>query len=496
MGSSFGGFANTATNPDFRFFGVARNLFVPWDMTRGPKNNRDKIKKYGSQDGSHAIAFREFDFDGFKHGMNRAVLADGFTGADPTEVSSYALFDPDSWVLRMHDKEGKGEDSCWSVRLQTDHNKKAKEREHRSTIFVDNCEDQKWAWAQDLTWIINLKTKTSVTHDEIKFDKAGFLPQLKTKGKKGEKTRGALALNISKKGGFVTDGVQYGQLWHVLNLQSVEVVSGSQVETETDGCADVEEGQLALRGDVLFDTKFGLAPLAIVPPVDVTYGKILTGMHWVNTPSPSPPPKEISTDSSSNHSVSGKSNPYGVWVYVEDDDWGIPPWEPVKVGASFPDKPATVGEPSSVDRGAFTVKRFPDNSGVTGLQSVLAIPEEIQGNTNWGVTVDVNFVTPSGGFTSTVDLQMDYAVIGLGDDASPSSKTGTLTQTINAATHAGSEVVRRHLFHIPWADLQAKSGGKLAFAIYRRADTDGDADDFDYISMSCHYGPEITDAGR
>ena len=45
MGLSTGGFINSVTDPDFRTFGVARNLFIPWDMSKGPKDNKDKVKK-------------------------------------------------------------------------------------------------------------------------------------------------------------------------------------------------------------------------------------------------------------------------------------------------------------------------------------------------------------------------------------------------------------------------------------------------------------------
>ena len=508
MGSSFGGFINSVTTPDYRHFGVARNLFVPWDMSRGPKDNKDKIRKYGSGDGSHAIAIRSFDHDGFNKQFKRAELADGFTGANPTEISSFALFDPASWVLRMHEKEGKGKDNNWAVRLQTDHGEKAQERNHRSTIFVDNCDNQRWAWSQDLTWVIN--TKTDIDHDEIKFDKAGFLPQLKTKGKKGEKTRGALALNVSKRGGFITDGVKYGQLWHVLNLPSADaaptpppgstVVSGGGGTTVSGGgstsCPEITKGQLALRGDVLFDTADGLAPLAIKGKLEPTGGKVLTGHHWVHLPVPSKPTKEVADDDSSNHQIHSKSNPYGLWVFVLDDDLpGMPP-ELHDVAAGYPSIPGSTGATSTQVRGVFSCKRFADNSNPTGVSSVIPIPEEVTANPSWGITLDANFVTPSGALTSTVDLQVDYCTMAVGDDASPASRTGMLAQTINAATHAGSEVVQRVLFHVPNSDLQGKGGGKLSFAFYRRADTDGDADDFDLVNIAVHYGPEITAAGR
>ena len=496
MGSSFGGFINSVTDPDFRTFGVARNLFIPWDMSEGPKNNKDKVKKLGSGDGSHAMAFREFD-----HDKKRLGLADGYTGEKPTEISSFALFDPASWVLRMHEKEGKGKDNNWAGRWQTDHGKKAQERGHRSTIFVDNCDDQHWAWSQDLTWVINLKT--DVDHDEIKFDKAGFLPQLKTKGAKGESTRGALALNISKRGGFVTDGKKYGSLWHVLNLQSASTGGGSTTggggsggTTVSGTCGEVTEGNLALRGDVLFDTADGLAPLAIKGKLEPTGGKVLTGHHWVHLPVPSKPTKEVSDDGSSNHAIQTKTNPNGLWVFVLDDDLpGMPP-ELHDVAAGYPSIPGSTGAASTQVRGVFSCKRFADNSNPTGVSSVIPIPEEVTANPSWGITLDANFVTPSGALTSTVDLQVDYCTMAVGDDASPASRTGTLAQTINAATHAGSEVVQRVLFHVPNSDLQGKGGGKLSFAFYRRADTDGDADDFDLINIAVHYGPEITAAGR
>jgi hypothetical protein len=510
MGSAFGGFINSVTSPNVRTFGVARNLFIPWDMSKGPKDNSDKVKKYGSGDGSHAIAIKSFDYDGFKHGMKKADLADGFTGQYPTGTTSFALFDPAAWVLRMHEPEGKGKDNNWTVRLQTDHGESSQTRKHRSTIFVDNCDEQNWAWAQDLTWII--KTDTSISDAEIKFDKAGFLPQLKFKGKKGESTRGALALNVSKRGGFVTDGVKYGQLWHVLNLPSAgaaptpppgtTVVSGGGSggttvsgggSTSSGSCANAVEGQLALRGDVLFDTKDGLAHLKLSGGGEPTNGKLLVGWLFVSGPGPSKPPVETARDASSNQKELNKKNPRGIWCWVKDDDMGVPAdkgsWNPV--GSGFPSLPGSTGETSDVERGVFHCKRFTDNGNPTGISASFVIPEEITGNLDWGFTLDVNFVTPSSGFSSTVDLQLDYCTMALGADASPASLTGTLAQTINAATHAGSEVVQRVLFFIPHADLQGKGGGKLAFAFYRRADTDGDGDKFDMVNVVANYGPEI-----
>ena len=506
MGSSFGGFINSVTDPDFRTFGVARNLFIPWDMSKGPKDNKDKAKKLGSGDGSHAMAFREFN----SH-TKQISLADGISGPKsgtsgvekPIGITSYALFNPDSWVLRMHEKDGKGKDNNWAVRLQTDHGKKAQERDHRSTIFVDNCDDQHWAWSQDLTWVINLNT--SVSHPEIMFDKAGFLPQLKTKGATGDPVRGALALNVSKQGGWVTDGTKRGQLWHVLNLQSTATGGGSTTggggsggSTVAGTCGEVEQGDLALRGDVLFDTQEGLAHLKISGAPDETKGKPLTGWFWIGSPDPNKPPNEMGSDSSSNHVQDTKTNPKGIWCFVKDDDMGVPTHKVGfnNVGSGFPSLPGSTGAATDVERGVFHAKRFTDNGNPTGISASLVIPEEITGNASWGITLDVNFVTPSGALTSTVDLQLDYCTMALGDDASPASLTGTLAQTINAATHAGSEVVQRVLFFIPNSDLQGKDGGKVAFAFYRRADTDGDADKFDLVNVTANYGPEIVSYGR
>jgi hypothetical protein len=318
------------------------------DLSEDPTDNSDKEKKLGKGDSSHAIAFRAFDVD-----KQRVDLADGWTGEKPTGVSSRGRFEPDNWVLRMHSKKGQNNrDNVWAIRLQVDHKEKAAERKHRSTIWVDNCEQQNWAWSQDALWVI--KRTTSVKHEEIMFDDAGFLPQIKKKDKKGNTNRDVLALNVSKQGGWTTDGSQLGQLWHVLSF------CPSSGPGMTSTCAEARENTLALRGDVLFSlgkekdspdivTPGGgggsgpgstvvsgnddgknevCAHLAFKQVTGREYDDIVIGRHWVHDPSPRPGP-DMATDSSSNHLPIERKDEKGIWIWVKIPENNVPPpWCP------------------------------------------------------------------------------------------------------------------------------------------------------------------------
>lgn len=118
------------------------------------------------------------------------------------------------------------------------------------------------------------------------------------------------------------------------------------------------------------------------------------------------------------------------------------------------------------------------------------IPETL--TTGRGMNFFIHFETPDLGYSSTVDLQFDYVVLKKGQALSPlPSLTDSFTTTIDATTHPGRNAKSRVAFFIPHSDLIGAEGGQIAFALYRRADTDGNADDFDLVSKGTYYGSEI-----
>src|SRR3990167_2066674 len=232
----------------FQRYGVDRAMIVFWDLTEGPKDNSDRAKKLGKGDPTLGMAF----IGGFEENSS-VTLADGYTGG----ASARAKLEPDNWFLRLHEKEGKGVDNVWAVRLSVEHENQSGDRKHRSTAIIDQCHEQNWAWLMDLMWIKDLGA--AVTHQELMLDAAGFLPMIggdsggegqkssvslqfgknlknalssasglfgkgiepEIKYKKGEgefPARAALCNNWATNAGFVTDGVKAAQWWHLFTI--------------------------------------------------------------------------------------------------------------------------------------------------------------------------------------------------------------------------------------------------------------------------------------
>ena len=96
---------STATDADEKAYGAGKNQFVPWDLSKKPKDNKDRVKKIGSGDQSHGMAFLDFDT-----GRKKVVPSDGISGPKPSITSAFAVMEPDCWVLRFHEKRGDGLD--------------------------------------------------------------------------------------------------------------------------------------------------------------------------------------------------------------------------------------------------------------------------------------------------------------------------------------------------------------------------------------------------
>jgi len=226
---------------------INRGMLAFWDLSNQPETN-DREKKLGRADPTRGAAFFDWDEE-----AQSGKIADGLTNRGST-ITSIRHFEPDNFVLRLHTELGRGKDGVWALRNIVEHENLAAERGHRSTMWIDQCPDQHWAYSQDAFWI--KKLSASVAHREVQFNGAGFLSMLLEKDKgttfklggtlkffgalfippiivkggvpvsqnppsKQQATaaeRAALMLNISKRGGYATDGKDCGQLWHVLHI--------------------------------------------------------------------------------------------------------------------------------------------------------------------------------------------------------------------------------------------------------------------------------------
>jgi len=206
-----------------------------WDISSRPTTN-DSLMKLGR--GMTAIAQAVYAKDG-----DWPVQ---FTDFALRSVPSRRSFDPDHWVLRIHDAGGRGPNTHWVPRGVCDHTNPHYERTHRGTMVIDAAVTQLYANRADLEWIAELGTAN--THAELAFNGAGFLDMLYN-GTGGVGTRGALAANMAKNAGYITDGVYVGQLGHVLRL--LKAAGGGN--TVAGGARPSSKVNLGLRGDVLFD---------------------------------------------------------------------------------------------------------------------------------------------------------------------------------------------------------------------------------------------------
>lgn len=463
-----------------REHGASKAMLVFWDLSEEPVDNSDREKKLGRGDATHGMAFTGFD-----KGSRIAELADGL--ANPTDITARRLFEPDNWALRLHSSEGREKDGVWALRLIADHENKSKEREHRSTMVINECDKQRWGYLQDALWVKDLGA--IIAHRETDFDDAGFLRMLYSSDVATSLTRSCVMLNISKSGGYVTDGRTAGMLWHVLHNRSTASGTGTQTQEDLD-CSEVVQRETNLRGDVGFDLGGVPASLAFGEGKE-TDGDILGGMHWINSNSEIPPGGEMQTDPKSNQPTIQRGVRAGIWVWVKKPkewDWPRPPYE---VPPDYPDTPTGTIEPVRTTHGAFEGDNFV-TAVCTGYAWSLDVPESIADG--HGFDICVNFVIPSAGFGGghggEMTLQLDYCVVGLGDDASPAALTDSLTATLNDATYPDTDGLGRAIFRVPSSDLQGKEGGKISFAFYRRGDTDSCSEDLVVIGALSHFGEE------
>lgn len=488
--------------------GRTDRVFAGLDLSFAPSKN-DRMAKLGVFNQTMIGSVLEYDPK-----TKGAKLADG---VDNPQRSIRPL-EPDNLVYRNHG----GRDAVWAIRGICEHSNKWGDK-HRSTLFIDQCKDQNWGFFSDMGWVKDLDSKAGLglngagiytglmrggrssiggggisgaAQTALAKAAAGpggsgfkFTPGVISGGGSGGGGGGgksklcALMFNINKRAGYVTDGIDAGQFWHVFSLWPS---GGSKSEEE---CEIVSRKDLTLRGDVAFDMGGKNAHIAMGGAYE-TKGDIFSGMHWLYTPSPLPPAGELSEDGKSVHPVLARRLGPGIWVYIkkpqewvptEDGGWGVPP--------GWPGVPGGTLTPTQGSQGNLSGYIYPAGVGVvSGEAFIYNIPEQIA--TPQGVDIAINFVTPAAPNWPgiTINLQLEYFVVAPGG-ACGGALTGTFALPITAGLFPAASTDYRYVCRIPSSQLIGAEGGKIAFALYRTAGLN--AAGLLVVSKMSHFGDAV-----
>jgi len=220
-----------------REYGFLKATIAFWDTSENPETN-DLEKKLGRWDATRGGAIVDFDKK-----TRRTTPADGFSNRK--ELCAARVLNPDGWVLRFLEEKGQGKKAYWDQRLIVDHSNYTTERDHRSTMVIDNRKKQRWAWLQNILSVVDMGV--DVSHVELEISGSGFLNDLMEKVRGRQKRMNALAINMAGNAGYLTDQMnRVGQLMHIISL----VPFGGQ-KGEQDHRSVLCEA--ALRGDVHFN---------------------------------------------------------------------------------------------------------------------------------------------------------------------------------------------------------------------------------------------------
>lgn len=456
---------------------------VYWDLTDTDGTN-DPAKKAGVGDVTKALAFLETD---------KATLRSvPITGSGQTTLSSVWPHEPDMKVLRLHSPFGKGDKtSAWADRIIAEHDNPSNQRKHKSSMVIDQRQKQLWAWVMDQWWVKLISGGTKNDHEELSFGGDGFLNLLKNK--KGgftasgvKNVRAALMLALNRNLGPCTDGILGAQLWQVLHLYKVGSSTVSDPLPES-----IEMTQLMLRGDVRYQFGDRAASLAMHKgALPMTFGKTLTGYHWLNVAFEWPPSSEHYVDPKSNHPVYPRPEKEGVWVFVEEPvEWDFPR-PPVATPATYPGRPAGFTAAPAANSQAGYVGDLFTKAGLEGYTTTIDVPEDLVGG--WGLNVAVDFMVPAAGWGGNgAEFQFDALVTALG--AAPAGAVTQSTQTtVNATSYGTNGAVARVMFFVTPENLAGKRGGKISATLYRRTDRDTFAGDVLVLGMFTAFAPQIT----
>src|SRR3990167_7718967 len=280
--------------------GFLQRTLALWDLTYLPLTN-DREKKAGSGTGQLGGAIHYFDPD-----TNLTSAVDGVSNLDahlsPIPFTAERLVEPDNFLLRFHTDRGHFKDGMWALRMIADHTNAAAERTMRSTHVIDQEGAQAWGALSDLFWITD-KVATN-SHEELNINGAGFLAQLYGFPHSVNR-RGALALNVARNAGFVTDGTFIGPLAHILKFPG----AGGGTQSAGRG-RPAEQRELGLNADAgrsYTDGKVACWPTIDKAPTAVTDTGATEKKVFFYLGEPGTPDYGMGSDGKSNHTEIARS---------------------------------------------------------------------------------------------------------------------------------------------------------------------------------------------
>lgn len=374
-----------------------------WDLSKKPITN-DRTAKFGSGGTLSGQAIEMVSEESGRRKFFDGLEFMGMAG-DPAPYSAKANMEPDNWVLRFHEADGRGDLSQWAIRDIADHTNYADQRECRGTMVIDQESDQGWAWRSDMEWLVDLGT--AVSDKELVFNGAGFLSCLyegditeyAEEGEGGEALqaaayrRMALAINMAGNAGYLTQGSQIGQLHHIIHLVSSgggTVAAGGRPSIQTEA---------ALRGDVHFDINGALAQF-VDEKEDTKENEYdePREVHFYVTGIPAPDlGQDAADDPMSNHPKIDRQQ--GVmwrgWVKVPKPSGGSPTKHPYSWHSKPPEKPGSGGGATTATESGHG--QLPPSANGAGTGNPDGTPPDPTRNTNPAVpTYDPGKYIPDG----------------------------------------------------------------------------------------------------
>jgi hypothetical protein len=470
---------NASVRGQENVFGGGRQSLIFWDLSEEPKDNKDRNKKLGACDLTHGMAFTKFDKK--THG---SIPADGFTNKSPKDISSWRVFEPDNWMLRLHDEKKENEDGVWSTRLIADHCNASSSRKHRGTMIIDAHEKQKWAFTQDAWWVVDLEA--SVMDKELFINDAGFLEML-TDNVSKTKTRGALAGNIARNAGYLTDGQEVTQWWHILSPVKVggtrpEACGAPNIKTENALRSDVyfntakRRWVLCPKGDTVTVYEAGsyvaIGQLFLVPPNDPTAKPLVEGVL------------DTAADSTSNQPIIPRKEAWRTKVYVLYNQPKVPPkhqYPPAHTTTGHMANPFAPPVPTGEGSGLPMTPTVDTSHGATseahafmpgdfqGIEVKWPIPEGLQPKDWMEVIMEFSVRAAYTGIQAT---NMSFMYRATAQNTTPGVYT-QVDKAINAASGLAAGKWKHGTLVIPHSVLEGNEGGVFELWVITKSSSTG-----------------------
>lgn len=464
-----------------REYGANKGMLALWDLSKNPVDNTDRVAKLGETfDFTRAVAIEKID-----PVIHSLSLFDGVH--DKPKLMTARAFEPDNFWFHMHDEQGRGVDSVWELRMIADHTNKVTSRKHRGTPVIDQCDHQRQGYLGDLIWGVDIESDAGDQENLV--GPAGFTRMLESDfGSFGGETgiHLALALNLAKKAGFVTDGDKIGQFNHAFRLAQKDGEVGSTQEQE---CQPKKKRTLCLDGGVNFLVDKDLCHLGIG---DYEDEEPLCGQPYVveffvrdevkrKTGTPG-----LSSDPASNHqdiSPDVDKSLHGV-VRIPEDNNAVP----TGAGPGAASGTATMPIPSS-ESSIFTPqppKRYSgDATGsarpgavvfeaedLEGMEVSIPIRNPVEAKTFIDYHVMVRPTAAYGGGESS-NLVLVYRPLARGEDATAVSFSEIAKVIDSSLTLVTPDGWNQVTFRIPTSKLSGKSGGVVQGYLYMTSDSTG-----------------------